>query len=628
MADAAPSRRSARGCIPNKRYTNDAFEGLDLQGTALVSSSSSESSSESIPQLVAQVQIPRLRQGQSESELEGGDQEFANVEIASSSSEGETLNNELAHDKPSLDDHSNTVGQIQGLQNGRDSINSADLDTDPPVVPAANGGGSATEKIHGKSQGERLRDIVGSEPENLQVYLKNYKKWYSEDLLPTRLPNERGSGGFGYPFRAEGESRERDSARAWNWYYEAGGQHTTRRRQGIRYLTKEEASEYYPKRHQEHLILMGPYGRQQEVKLALNAAVHLRRTWPQVSNVHADGPRQTLKDGWLLNLGSRIRCLAWAPNHSSSVQYLAVAFHNNPPHDHPRQSAFAPSLPWKSSIEIWAFTVDYGHGGTGYVSNSPPRLVHSICSSWAQPRQLKWCPTARFPRSRTGVSLVTPEPDDEGNISIGLLAIISTDGHARVIDVRVPSSSNHDVNRVYSLYTAAAFTAKHPDRVCTTLTWRSDRELVVGLSSGEIAVWDISQTIETLSPSPYPELRIFINHLYASWPLSLICLNPAFPNILVGSSLSGHVFMIDLDNPHGDVAQGPRSRLPITSQVWSEGMLGLLQVEDEQVVFRTPRMWAGWGNMIVVMKSQITCLSVGVGHMVLLVGGADGECVV
>src|SRR5207247_3114254 len=71
---------------------------------------------------------------------------------------------------------------------------------------------------------------------------------------------------------------------------------------------------------------------------------------------------QKVREGWILNLGNRVQCLAWAPNCTGASQYLAVsvpiteqqkiAVGEAVPKGAP---AFTHSAPYPAAIQLWSF---------------------------------------------------------------------------------------------------------------------------------------------------------------------------------------------------------------------------------------------------------------------------------
>jgi transcription factor C subunit 6 len=149
---------------------------------------------------------------------------------------------------------------------------------------------------------------------------------------------------------------------------------------------------------------------------------------------------QKVREGWILNLGSRVQCLAWAPNCTGTSQYLAVsvpiteqqkiAVGETVPKGAP---AFTPSAPYPAAIQIWSFdSVKVGQPPRRLDMSVKPRLRLVACGDAGDIKRLSWCPMPRAKKQDGG---------DE-DVYIGLLGGIWGDGTVKVLDIRLNKKSD------------------------------------------------------------------------------------------------------------------------------------------------------------------------------------------
>lgn len=281
------------------------------------------------------------------------------------------------------------------------------------------------EQTHIQGKEAILNQLFGSDPQDWINVLRSRDQWLAEPTLPKTLAHH---------FSHTEEMRSMEAGEGWNWYYQ-GGKDLFSDRQKVRVLSLDEGFGYIWKPKSSQKLLMGPYGKQREFNLQHWQSVYLDEAWKGPEEKERDeemvgereGERKRKRkrdkrgkrDGWILNIGSAISCLDWAPN-QDNTQYLAIA--TRPKSDSKLSKvspAYTPSsLP--SNIQIWAFPA----------KNStflPPKLQLVICTEWGHVKQLKWCPMPRTFR------------DQGGKKSIGLLAGIWADGYIRILDIYLES---------------------------------------------------------------------------------------------------------------------------------------------------------------------------------------------
>ena len=442
MADASPVRRSGRERKPNKKYSVDglsnkkysidAFEGLNIL------SSDSEAAAEILQEGASDdgdfafdgaaegTGAPNEDEITEEDGSEGSGivtpaEDY--VDASSHASEIDILEHKTSHEEAPLE-----LPSFRPRKNlwKRDQISHA------RGVP---------EPTRYGSNEDNLKYLFGTGTEDIVNIVRARDMWASPVTLPFKLADKHDSRGMGYAFSHTTEKREMESTIGWNWYYEHGGREVFTKRQKTHVLHMNEVKSYMPRAlNDNHSCLMGPYGKQQIYRVALMQSMQIGEAWKHVANAEsekAEGKaRKGGREGWILNLGSRVRCLDWAPNQSGSTQYLALVASPKPiDFETPMNAApsFTPSYPLPAAVQIWAFAASTDADRTGHIhENKSPELVLTICTNWGAVKLLKWCPVPRVPR------------DDEarGKVSLGLLAGIWGDGNVRVLDVQVDRVHN------------------------------------------------------------------------------------------------------------------------------------------------------------------------------------------
>ena len=436
MESPEPLRKSARGRIPNKRYTENTFEILDPFG--------------SDPEAPPPTTFPL----QDFSE----DEEFlANPVIGEPDTEEDTF--------LSGDERSEKSGRATPVESNEDSesyINEVNISaygegSTPSGLSfnrtsVSNSTARRREKdrnLHSRgvvdphsiyfsySKESHIKFYIGLDDKDITHLVLSRDKWVKDPTLPSRKADSSGFGGMAHHFTYTPERMKSEAVLAWNWYYERGGRSWMAKRQIMRTLSKLESSKYFPTYcNSFHSFLMGPYGLQKVYRLSVGKYMKLNEAWQNSPVENQAGEEEDTSNprklGWILNLGTPIRCLAWAPNQSGDTQYLAIATPVTPEAENMKNSAFAPSESSPASIQIWAFAASRHIGKENLMeADRPPKLVHAICTDWGYVKALSWCPMLRDSRDESA----------RDKISLGLLAGIWGDGYIRVLDVQLHKTS-------------------------------------------------------------------------------------------------------------------------------------------------------------------------------------------
>ena len=422
MAQTNSVRKSGRQRVPNKKYNVDVFESLDIF----------DSDSEPEVKVSQRLQDSRNDDEFPENHADRNDDEETLADDVSDGSAILTPEEEYedAHLYASSDpDEVGTRGAPKARKRKpKDHASNQDANV--------HSRGMLENPTKADPERSRIRFFSGSGVEDRLHIVRSRDQWAADPTLPR-------SENMCHQVSHTEDKRQMEATVGWDWYYVQGGRELFAANQNLRTLSLEEGLAYKPVPPQSsHSLLMGPYGRQKVFNLSLWQTLDLEEAWQPASGsserVQADsrsGKRPRV--GWMLNVGTRVRCLDWAPNHNSEAQYIALAVATASTSDHSvtpiEAPAFTPSCPAPSSIQIWAFSASKNSTG----STCPPDLQLVLCTKWGEITQLKWCPVPRDKRNE----------DAFGKIPIGLLAGIWGDGCARILDVQIKKS--HSVETSY-----------------------------------------------------------------------------------------------------------------------------------------------------------------------------------
>ena len=411
-AHTTPVRKSGRQRVPNKKYTNDAFEGLDIFN----------SDSERDHEVLHQLQDSKNDDDFPEDSLDVNEDEDSLAEGVSDGSVIHTPEEEYenAPSYASSDaEERNLPGTLKKHKGKpRDYVSTHDANIRSRGMP---------ENIL-KADHERSRVKLFSGPgiEDILHVVKSRDQWAADPILPRRQK-------LRYQVSHTDQKRQMEATVGWDWYYSEGGRELFAKIQKVQILSMDEGMGYLPETTNDNLrFLMGPYGRQNVFTLGMSQSLDIEEAWRITSGSsepNSKGPPscKRRRRGWMLNVGTRVRCLDWAPNHHGATQYLALAIakaSTSPRAATPVEApAFTPSRPTPSSVQIWAFnTSDDSNGYT-----HQPELRQVLCTEWGDATQLKWCPVPRANR----------DEDALGKTFVGLLAGVWGDGSGRVLDVQL-----------------------------------------------------------------------------------------------------------------------------------------------------------------------------------------------
>ena len=643
------ARRSGRQRVPNKKYQDDAIEILN-------SILSSDSEEEAI-----------IQQKAADPAEDEDFPEDAAIEVSSDSDSGASSNvsegSAIATPMEDYEDaHSYASSEadvstwVSGNRHRPKSRNQWGAQT-----PGTRSRGIADKLFTQKT--ERPIAMSGPGKENIAHISRSVNQWGDDLTLPRRVSMR-------HCFSHTLDKRQMEETRGWDWYYDHGGKELFTKRQRMSAVSEDERVKYTMKSSRvSHDVLLGPYGRQKLFTIPALQSLSVEDSW----NVAKDEPPTSMlqepqkgqRSGWLLNVGSRVRCLDWAGNHYGDKQYLAIATKMLIPKDMLKEApSFTPSPPTPSNIQIWQFSASaqQAHRGSSVNMDHAPVLKQMLCSEWGDAKQLKWCPMPRVFR----------EVEAGKRINIGLLAGVWDDGSARVLDINddrcdddgtiyCTSICFHVVTALLNLFTsctvkvesAACTIPPLSNSICTTLCWLSSSDLAVGHSNGFLAIYSIapkspkksdpplgsktpssglaSGTPSSTSNEPIFPTRRALVQVAQTYLMSITTAYPSFPSLLASSSASGYTRLTSLVSPASSFVQSRRSYNAPTTIVYHHALYGCMLPDDgkEAVTYTGLRFW---GNSVGTADATgyggIPALDVGKVHAAVAFGTADGRVVV
>jgi transcription factor C subunit 6 len=459
-----------------------------------------------------------------------------------------------------------------------------------------------------KSGGQevRLRDLFGPKTEDLREILLTRDYWIRQETLPVRKPSSVRRSFFDSP-----ETREREVKATRKWFTDTGRE-AFAAAQKSKSLSVENGEHYMTNEASNSLnVLLGHIDAPQVYTLKQQSYVNVAEPFKEKKN----------RRGWLFYLGSRIQDAQWAVNEEGDTQYLAIAveqkstIHPQPRlMEYPKAPAFTATKPFPASIQIWAFKADKN----GRLDSSQqPRLQIVICTEWGAPKQFRWCPIS----TSDG-----PSPtDDEGDIHIGLLAGIWSDGRVRVLDVSFPRSNMHTADTHYLHIADAAFDVEFPQTVPSSLRWLSGTTLAVATAIGTLAVWTLSRSDTFNSKnnsSPKPWLYQYVSESYI---LTLSSGWPSQPHLVSITTADGFARMYDLRTPNADNATSIRGRTLCLTQDWHDYTQSFIAPDEHYMLKHSPVRRYYHNLYTMRAKSSVTRCAASTVQPAVLMGSADGR---
>ncbi|KAJ5644904.1 hypothetical protein N7507_010915 [Penicillium longicatenatum] len=455
----------------------------------------------------------------------------------------------------------------------------------------------------------------------LTVHMRGRWRWGRDSTFPTRVSLDTIEGESDSPYGptlgVSPEDMEKERTVGWSWYYDQEiGQRFRQRQQLDTKIKKDEVHRRYLPRakSKKHTVLMGPSDNQRAFHLEYHASVDFGSVWDARESQKSDGPAKT-REGWLINIGGKIQCMAWAPNQDGASQYLAVAAlvtdeqkKSYKPPESDRVSSFLPSPPYPGTIQLWEFK-SKGAGAQSHTIDMTfgpqPRLT--LCSDWGDLRRMAWCPMGRQRRGDV----------DKGLIDIGLLAGVWGDGKVRVLDVKLQQGSN---TLKYAKIDSPAFEAMPSSTICTCVTWLSPSDIAVGCGNGFVAIYSILPS-STPEPQPY-----FYHPVHGTYVLNITSIYPTHPQLLSTISVDGETRLWSIVDPQSESTGTVRVRLASSHLSFSPVLQSVCSSDENEYGRIMPiRRFFATANAVKIFSTVSALAPCSWWHPSLLYGGTGGE---
>lgn len=605
----APARRSSRLSGPRTRYTDDPFEVAGISG---------ESGSEEA------ARAPRGKGKRRANRDISSDEEFANVgdgdeeEDFEDANEDDVLEDEEGGPLPGMD----VVSEDEEISDAEGKAADGEVlvmrsrynkkrrpDGTLALGPDETHYRGIWNPVEHVGKGVHLRLTFGTDERDLLAMVYARDRWFRgvDSTFPTRASLDEAQTmsnyGCGQTFGVDPEEMKREATRGWDWYYDDNIGGRFRKRQRIEKISEEEARRVYlprPKK-EKHTVIIGPTDNRIVTELGQEECLDFGEAWSEVKarkrkdakpsedtkthpsssvadealNDSTQKPRK-LREGWILNMGNKVQCLAWAPNQGGLTQYLAVVvpITEEQKKEYTKQAepkgapAFTPSELYPAALQIWSFKAKKDDIFTRRLDMTfKPKLRLVLCTDWGDLRRISWCPMARASRE---------EDDEDISKNLGLLAGVWGDGTVKVLDIKLSRDPNatefckkyKPTNAVNTFLTdtcdtdrvlSPAFSAKPPSTVCSCVTWLSPSDIAVGCANGFVAIWNIASSDKRGTESdPLPYMY---HQLHSTYVFSLASAYPTHPHLLGSVSMDGHTRLFSILDPQKDMVETTRMRM-------------------------------------------------------------------
>ncbi|EFE40706.1 transcription factor TFIIIC complex subunit Tfc6, putative [Trichophyton verrucosum HKI 0517] len=424
--------------------------------------------------------------------------------------------------------------------------------------------------------------------------------------------NSRGSKDI---FGVDRETNIRESTTGWDWFYSDIGARFRGKQQTLP-ITEDVANTHLPSKEiPKTTVLIGPSDAQTTFLLGRGESFDFSSAWPSTESIAikqeseeapvsqaneraSDAPnRVKAREGWIINLGSKIQCLSWAHNCNGNSQFLAIVA---PIHDSQKAQfddgnirgapAFTPSPPYPAAIQIWRFEARDPKSGLRKLNmNKPPFLHMVICTEFGTISRLCWCPISVNRDSDDGNDSKTTRPRP------ALLAGLWSDGTVKVFNVDLSDS-------------------------------KSETKYAIGSANGFIGVWSLVQSARRESiTNPEPYLYVPIHDTYI---LNVASAYPTHPYIIAATSVGGQTRLVSLQDPAAEVVDALRLRIGTQCLVYSPFLRSFITNDEGDFVRLLPLR--RFFSSLAALKSRSIATSLATAslhHPCILAGNAGGAVI-
>jgi len=249
--------------------------------------------------------------------------------------------------------------------------------------------------------------------------------------------------------------------------------------------------------------------------------------------------------GWIVNLGARPQCLAWAPV-ASDAQYLAVSFRCSKaqrdaasPKPTKLAPAFSPSPDYPSHIQIWRIMALPGElDAPAMFSNDrscAPHLLQRLCLRIGNILHLEWLP---------------PPPERKSPSARRAMVVLSSDGSIRLIAIDLTARGTFEITQPCLVARPSSYT------VFSCFALPSHEDLIAGGADGAVSLYNLHSHSSDGELQPYATISIHNTYIMN------IAVASDLPHFLASTSANGEMVLTDLRAPHQDRVRVHKSRLP------------------------------------------------------------------
>ncbi|KAJ5888057.1 hypothetical protein N7495_008098 [Penicillium taxi] len=455
------------------------------------------------------------------------------------------------------------------------------------------------------------------------VHQRGRWRWARDATFPTRKTLNMTEGDsdmlLGPTFGVDLADVEREQTSGWDWYDQDVGAKLRNTQHIDTDINPLDARKHYLPRPKKgkHTLITGPVHDQKATTLGHHEYFDFGETWEK--NSKGSSATTRLREGWMINIGHRMSCIAWMPHQNGLDQYLAVtapitdqqkAEYHNSKIDPP--TAFSPQPSYPTAIQIWKFqSKETGFQTHDLDIKSNPELRLVVCTDWGDLRHMAWCPNDRAERD------VDSNSDTKG---LGLLAGIWGDGKLRVLDIKIKTNQNRKKATEFVKITSPVFEGEISSTVCTCLTWVSPSDIAVGCANGYVAVWSI------IPSTPRASRPWFYYQIHATYVLEITSAYPAYPHLVSTAGMDGETRLWSMIDTQAESTASVRMRSVSAVLSYSPILQAVCSSDDLEYGRLMPIRRFFATNGTAKCPSTITCIApCNVWHPTILYGGTGGE---
>ncbi|KAL1622340.1 hypothetical protein SLS54_004903 [Diplodia seriata] len=398
------TRRTSGRARPAKRYTNDAFEGLELDDEAadseIFAHDDDSGGDDDFDETAAAENEPDVEDDVSEGAASGEDEDgygedmLSDDDIVGPETDRPARKPKRKGGKPikpgfmqRAEASSFKTGSFSLLASRAHEHKESEVKVSSRGVP---------EMYHNTGKDTRILNLFGPAKEDVVPATTARDRWHDEPVLPSRRVNKRGEGGMAFSPLYTKAVREHEASKGWEWYHEKGGEQAFRTQQEVKVLSEDEAAGYLPQTGKpDQPVLLGPFRNQQLFQMAAGEVINIGQAWSKDADKENGEEAENSSKGapvrqaWLFNLGCKVQCLEWVPWQEDSQYISTAALQRSKPYrttENYGAPGFAPTDPTPASIQIWSIQ-STDDGRLNY--DAAPKLELVLCTDWGS-------------RSRTG----------------------------------------------------------------------------------------------------------------------------------------------------------------------------------------------------------------------------------